>query len=71
MTTFPAQMADEIPMSLKVPPDCAAAYQKAADELGVSRHKWMRMMLDAASGISKLEEQLERLKKSQVRDGKW
>jgi hypothetical protein len=64
-------MAEEIPLSLKVPEGSALAYQRAADELGVSRHKWMRMMLDAACGISKLEAQLERLKTTRVRDGKW
>jgi hypothetical protein len=64
-------VSDEIPLSLKVPPESADAYQRAADQLGVSRHKWMRMMLDAAAGISPLEEQLQRLKASRIRDGKW
>lgn len=50
------------------------AYEKAAKAACMSRHAWMKMILNAASGVSDLPNQMMRVIEVQqlpVRDGQW
>lgn len=60
------------PFSLRVSEASLVAYKKAAEEAGLSVSEWARLVLDAASGASKIAEHIERTKDARkVRDGKW
>jgi hypothetical protein len=48
-----------------------AAYQRAADDAGMSRHAWCLAILDAASGRSALPEQLARVVRLDRMEGEW
>lgn len=67
-------MADERVLSIKLGAETLAAYDRAAAAAGMSRHRWIRTVLDAASGASELPAQLTRVIEftpKPVRDGKW
>lgn len=61
-------------MSIKVSDEAVEAYERAAERAGMSRHRWLCTVLDAASGRSDLPDQLARVVEftpRPVRDGKW
>lgn len=63
-----------VQVTLKVPEDVLEAYDAAATAAGLSRHRWMRLFLDSASGATELQEQFRRIIEyvpTRVRDGKW
>lgn len=63
-----------VTVTLKVPVEVLEAYQRSAERAELSRHRWMRLMLDSAAGISEVPDQLMRLIRYEpkpVRDGKW
>lgn len=79
---FPTMAASKSPdkpplaqLTVKVPKDVEEAYDASAAASGMTRHRWMRVVLDAASGRSELPQQLMRVVKfippKPVRDGKW
>lgn len=50
------------------------AYDRAAEQAGLTRSEWVRIVCDAACGISPLPEQLTRVVQFEakpIRDGKW
>lgn len=50
------------------------AYDAAAEAAGLTRSEWVRLVCDAASGVSTLPDQLTRVLQydpKPVRDGKW
>lgn len=50
------------------------AYDRAAKQAGLTRSEWIRIVCDAACGISPLPEQLTRVVQFEakpIRDGKW
>jgi predicted outer membrane protein len=60
--------------SLKVSEEEIAAFDKAAAEASMSRHRWIITVLNAAAGRSQLPQQLTRVIEfapKPVRDGKW
>jgi hypothetical protein len=62
-------------VSVKVSDEEIAAFDRAAAEAGMSRHRWIVTVLAAASGGSALPQQLMRVVQfvppKPVRDGKW
>lgn len=61
-------------MSFKLPESHLKAYDRAAEAAGMSRSEWVRLILDAASGVSDLPAQMARIKEhvnKPVDDGKW
>jgi len=66
---------DDRILSIKASAEVVEAYDRAAAAAGMSRHRWICTILDAASGRSQLPKQLmqviEYVPPSPVRDGKW
>lgn len=60
-------------VALRVSPDRIPYYDMAAEKACLSRHAWMRTLLDVASGYSALPEQISRGIEAakKVKDGKW
>lgn len=65
------------PFSFKVTEESLEAYQKAAEEAGMTTSEWARVVLDAAAGRLALPRHLlrvvkvEETKPKKVRDGDW
>lgn len=62
------------PFSIRVSEEAVEAYRKAAEKAGLSTSEWVRLVLDAAAGVSELPKQLMRVvefKPRKVRDGDW
>lgn len=63
------------PFSFRVSEASRAAIRKAAEKAGMSDSEWVRIVVEAAAGISDLPEQLTRVVVYQpprkVREGKW
>lgn len=63
------------PFSFRVSEASRAAIHKAAEKAGMTDSEWVRIVVEAAAGISDLPEQLTRVVVYQpprkVRDGKW
>lgn len=60
--------------TVKAPESVLEAYDAAAAASGMSTHRWMRLMLDSAAGVSELPEQFKRIIEyvpKRVRDGQW
>jgi antitoxin component of RelBE/YafQ-DinJ toxin-antitoxin module len=67
-------MVDDRALSFRLSDEVLAAYDRAAAAAGMSRHRWIRTVLDAASGHSELPSQLARVVEftpRPVRDGQW
>lgn len=70
---------DEKPLTLKTTLVERDAYDRMAAEAGMSRHAWMKLILNSVAGVSAIQEQTRQaskahrsvVKKNTVRDGKW
>lgn len=63
-----------IPFSFRVSEASRAAIRKAAEKAGMTDSEWVRLVVEAAAGVSELPEQLVRVvayPPRKVRDGKW
>jgi antitoxin component of RelBE/YafQ-DinJ toxin-antitoxin module len=63
------------PFSFRVSEASRAAIHKAAEKAGMTDSEWVRLVVEAAAGVSELPEQLVRVvtyeRRRKVRDGKW